>query len=438
MCRRLLLLVSLSTLFATVRLFADPVGPRAAFLLLDCDGTPQEQRILHAQSGTWIINKTRALANTTGQLVYRIRTGNAVLERFHLRLNRVPYRLEFSGDGQLWELLVSTAGISPSPTQLTTQSVGFTPAQRNAAAATGCAWFRIRPAGSSATLQLYQLRLDILAENLPPEFVQPSVWQQLGFFAPGPLMLLVGVLPVSFVWLRWRTTWRIWSGGAALWVFSVALKFGFALVANSPVYRSLHIALPQSWADLAFWGYVGLLTGVFECGVFLISAPLIKWSRWTWHHAVALGVGFGAIEAMALGLAAVASSTQVDAWAAVTSWSAALVPPLERLLALLVHVTAVVMLVYAFVQRQWRWFWASFVYKSAVDAVAAWLLLSGTPLLSSHWLTEFICFAPFAAVGLLLTFHLKRKWSIKINPPIACASDIDHQPSASQVAARPE
>jgi uncharacterized membrane protein YhfC len=155
---------------------------------------------------------------------------------------------------------------------------------------------------------------------------------------------------------------------------------------------------------------MGLLTGVFECGIFLVVAPLIKRRQWSWHEALSLGVGFGAIEALAVGAAASCSAGQTGAWACLTTWSEALVPAFERLLALLVHVAAVVMILRALVDRKWQWFGVSFVYKTAIDGVAAWLLLSGTSLRSSPWLMEWLCFAPFALIGVLVLLNLRRKW----------------------------
>jgi uncharacterized membrane protein YhfC len=141
-----------------------------------------------------------------------------------------------------------------------------------------------------------------------------------------------------------------------------------------------------------------------------VAAPLIKRRRWSWREALSLGVGFGAIEALGLAVVASLSASQAGAWSCLTGWSEALVPAFERFLALLIHIAAVVMILRALVDRKWPWFGVSFAYKSAVDGVAAWLLLSGTSLRSSPWLTEGICFAPFALIGLLVLLNLRRRW----------------------------
>lgn len=222
-------------------------------------------------------------------------------------------------------------------------------------------------------------------------------------------MFLVGGVPVFIVWRRWRIPWRVWGGGAVLWIVSVALKFSFALVSSGPVYRWLHAALPQSWADPVDWCYLGSLTGVFECGIFLVAARLIKRRQWSWREALSLGVGFGAIEALALGIASVLVC-QAGLWGCLATWSVPLVPAFERLLTLPIHAAAAVMILRALIDRKWPWFWVSFAYKSACDSVAACLNLSGTSLRSSPWLMEWVCVAPFALIGVLVLLNLRRRW----------------------------
>lgn len=406
-----LLLVVLGSLLGRTPLLAAEGAP-SAYLAFACDGVAREQRVLREQSATWIINQTRAFATNLGRVVYRVPVGSAQLERLQLEMNLVPCRLEFSVDGDHWETLISTAGIASNPAQFTTQGVGFTAAQQEASRASGYAWFRIWPAGESPSgiLQLRHFRLDVRGTELPPQFVRPFWWRQFAPCAAGALMVVVGAVPVFIVWRRWRITWWVWGGGAALWAASVALKFIFFWVASGSVNRWLHAGLPQTWAAPAFWCYVGLLTGVFECGIFLVAAPLLKRRQWSWREALSLGVGFGAIEALVVGIAAGLSASPAGDWVYVTTWSEALVPAFERLLALLIHVAAVVMILRALINRKWQWFWAAFVYKSAVDSVAAWLVGSGSSLMSHPWLMEWLCFAPFALVGVLVLLNLRRRW----------------------------
>jgi hypothetical protein len=407
----LLSLLLLCSLPGITPLLAAEAVP-GAFLTFACDGTAREQAVLHEQSTTWIINQARAFAPTTGRVVYRVPVGSAQLESLRIEANLVPYRLEFSGDGERWEILISPAGSGSNPSQYTTQAVSFTAAQREAAGASGYAWFRIRPVGESASeiLQLQYFRLDVRGAELPPQFVRPTWWRRFVPSAGGNLMVVVGAVAVFIVWRRWRISWRVWCGGAALWAVAIALKFGFNLVANGPVNRWLHAALPQTWADPAYWCYVGSLTGVCECGIFLVAAPLIKRRQWSWREALSLGVGFGAIEAVAAGILFSLRASQAGAWGCLTTGAEAMSPAFERLITLPIHAAAAVMILRALIDRKWRWFWVSFAYKSTVDTVAVWLILSGTSLLYSLWLREWLCFAPFAVIGVLVLLYLRRRW----------------------------
>jgi uncharacterized membrane protein YhfC len=254
---------------------------------------------------------------------------------------------------------------------------------------------------------------------MPPDFQHPSRMREIAAGAAGPLMILVGVGAVAAGGLRWRVSWRIWAAGAGLWTVSVALKTLFAVLTKTPVEQGLHAILPPTVANWANWGYLGLLTGIFECGIFLLVAPLLRRRNWTWPQALALGTGFGAFEAVAVGLLVSWGTEAAGIWRDSGAWGNALAPAFERLLALIIHVAAVVMILHAVMTRTWRWFWLGFAYKSAMDVVAAWLLLSGATLMASPWRMEWICFAPFAIAGIVLLFWLRRQWHAVAAMPAA-------------------
>jgi uncharacterized membrane protein YhfC len=388
-----------------------------AFLTFACDGTALEQQFLYDQSATWIVDNTRVLQPSMGSVVYRVPVRGAQMERLDLLLNLLPYRLDFSADGVHWETIVAGGGNPAGPLTFTRRSVGFTPAQCQAARSSGYAWIRLQPAGESNSqfLRLQDFQLIVSDTVLPPHFFRQSWWRQIVSAATGPEMILAGALPILIVWLGWHTRWWIWASGAVLWAVSVALKFAFASLSLQPVYRWLNELLPQSCAGPLYWSYVGLLTGVFECGIFLVIARLIRRREWSWRDALALGVGFGGMEAMALGLPVALTATQSWDWAA--SPLDTLAPAFERLIALFIHVAAVVMILRALIDRSWKWFALSFIFKSAVDSVAGWLLFSGTSLIGFPWRCRLI-FAPFAVLGVLVLFYLRRRWreSASISP----------------------
>ena len=70
-------------------------------------------------------------------------------------------------------------------------------------------------------------------------------------------------------------------------------------------------------------------------------------------------------------------------------WDAdGLAPIVERIATIFVHILANVLIVYGVVARQPRWFWAAFVYKTALDSVAAFAQFWGVNTLGHIWTIE--------------------------------------------------
>lgn len=408
------LLVALSLLLTGSSLSAAETEVNAALVIL-C-GTPQEQTFLREQSDTWVWGQlgvfNRVFSPADGRVVYRLPVGNVRLLRVILKTSLLPYRLEFSADGAHWETLSAALGNVPKSTDFTNNVIDFSDAQRAAARASGYAWFRIQPAGESMSesLQLQYFRLEARGTSFPRQFARLNWEGQIAALAIGPMMILLGVITIGFIHWRWHAKARVWGAGAALWAVSVALKFVFAGLTLPLASLGLHAFLPRSWADLIYWCYAGLLTGIFECGIFLTIMKRLRRTTWTWHEALALGLGFGAMEAVAVGLYSIFATPLGGNDACLTTWPDALSQVFERLITLIFHTAAVVMAMYAVINRRWRWFALSFIYKSAIDTVAAWLLGSGTNLICYAWRMELICLAPFVIPGLLALFYLERKW----------------------------
>jgi uncharacterized membrane protein YhfC len=104
---------------------------------------------------------------------------------------------------------------------------------------------------------------------------------------------------------------------------------------------------------------------------------------------LAFGIGFGATEAIVLGLNTLATmltallapalippDAMQELAAANTLWLN-LMPISERFFTILVHIFAKVLIFYAVATRQARWFWLSFAYMTLIDVAAAWAQLAG-------------------------------------------------------------
>ena len=238
------------------------------------------------------------------------------------------------------------------------------------------------------------------------------------FLLSGIGMILVAAGSVLFWRLRRRSPMSPFLLGAAAWVVSVGLKAGFAIACNRAVQGALDRQLGPAVAGPLFWLYVGLLTGVFECGFVLL---LTRWPRigaYDFDRATAFGVGFGAVEALLLGLAGLGGV--IAAMAAPDKMPKALMdgfalghgvilaPILERLCAVVLHAFACALIILGARRRRWAFFWAAFAYKSLVDAVAAWSQLSFKIDTAAHlWIVEAIGFA-FAIAGVVGRVRLSR------------------------------
>jgi uncharacterized membrane protein YhfC len=246
------------------------------------------------------------------------------------------------------------------------------------------------------------------------------------FFLSGLGMMLVGVVPV--VWYcRGRPALRfaIWAGAAA-WAVAVALKFACAIPLNDPIRQKLDAILPQALAHPLFYVYIGLLTGIFECVVPLFLVVRTRLKTAGWNQAVAFGIGFGAIEAFLLGLGTclpllavlvIGDQLPGDTMEKISGLygpglAGIPLPVIERITALVAHVFAIVLIVHGVRARQIRWFWMSFAYKTAIDAFAAWGVLSFGAKDSIAKLALFEAWvAVFALIGLAGLRGLKPRFA---------------------------
>jgi uncharacterized membrane protein YhfC len=235
--------------------------------------------------------------------------------------------------------------------------------------------------------------------------------------APGLGMILVALGFVVYA-LRRRLGIRFLLLGCLAWVVTVALKFAWAVPLNPGIYAALQSALPAAIATPAFEVYVGALTGVFEVGVTFLAVRFTRLRRVPWASALAFGIGFGAVEALLLGISpltaglialfapATFTPVQLESIAAAANPFLALAPVWERFFTIWVHILSNLLVFYAVAVHQARWFWLAFAYKTVLDAVAAYAQLSG--LVSGENLTGIWIIEGFVAV-----FGLAGIWGVR-------------------------
>lgn len=217
---------------------------------------------------------------------------------------------------------------------------------------------------------------------------------------PGFLAAAVGVGAAAWWQRRSRAGFSTQAIGGAVWAGAVALKFAWALPMNAVIHRALPSLVGTRVAEPLFWLYIGLLTGVFEVGATLAVVRFTRLRHAERAEALTFGVGFGAAEAVVVGLAATVPvalmllapsvlphatrEALARAYGGSVSVAAVVFPPLERASTLVFHVVTGALVIHGFrVGRPWAWFGVAFAYKSAVDAIAAWAILS-LGVASSH------------------------------------------------------
>lgn len=217
---------------------------------------------------------------------------------------------------------------------------------------------------------------------------------------PGLGMILVAIAFIIYS-LRKGGTWSYLGLGALAWAVTVAIKMLIALVANSPIYQALYN--PDSlWApgSILFYLYIGALTGLTEVLLTWLVLRYTRLGRAPWNKALAFGVGFGAFEALLLGLGSLLGmlvgllAPQTLPAAAMGSMVQAnnllfdLAPIVERIATIFVHILCNVLLFYGVVTLRSRWLWVSFAFKTLLDSVAGFAQLWGVGTVERIWIIE--------------------------------------------------
>jgi uncharacterized membrane protein YhfC len=247
----------------------------------------------------------------------------------------------------------------------------------------------------------------------------PEVHFQVQPISPIVLLPGIGMILVALVFFGYalsrRLGFRYLVLGCIAWVVAVTFKFAWALPFNTPIYQALTGGLPAAFGQFIFYIYVGALTGVFEVALVWLFLRYTRFGNVSWAKALAFGIGFGALEALLLGLSSLSTSLTAllapdqfppDALAQLALASNilfGLAPIVERAATILVHIFSNVLLFYGVQTRQARWFWAAFFYKTALDSVAAFAQFWGVNTLARIWTIE----------GVIILFGLFSWWGIR-------------------------
>ena len=248
-----------------------------------------------------------------------------------------------------------------------------------------------------------------------------------------PLFLLqgIGMIAVAlFSVLYWKRrgevpfVFFVWGGLS--WLAAMVLK-SVAASQTPQIINFLRDVAPVYIADPLLWLYIGLLTGVFECGVALFFIRFVQRLRSaTWNEALGFGLGFGGFEALLLGIYSFVivlliivipeqlppelldlTETQNASFLAIP------LPIIERGIVIMLHAFSSVLIIYALQRKEWIWFWLSFLYKTAMDTIAGYIQITygvQNLTLKGAWLAELILI-PFALIGIWGLLVFQGRWS---------------------------
>lgn len=148
-------------------------------------------------------------------------------------------------------------------------------------------------------------------------------------------MIVVAIIAILFYRKRSRAAYMFFAFGGAVWAAAIGLKVVLDLTVTPAISNSLYTSFDPGGYLVAIGLYVGLRTGFFECGFTYIALR----GRWlegiTLRDAMAFGVGFGATEALFLGILTLAGMLITEPEASVLLVPAAII---ERVFVIFVHV----------------------------------------------------------------------------------------------------
>jgi uncharacterized membrane protein YhfC len=249
----------------------------------------------------------------------------------------------------------------------------------------------------------------------------------------GCLVILL-TIGITLLWKKYiRAQWRWLLVGAGVWFVGVIFKFVAAYFANAPILELIKSILGNTGYLVIGSSYIGLLTGVFEIGMTLVFALMIKKMYENAQNALSIGLGAGLIEALLIGFASIGNylmvimgtphtDTIMNAMtrAATVTPLLVVVSPVERIIAILCHTSSRMLVLSALAQHRQRLFWTGFLILSVIDAIAGYFHLSGLLNKISTWWIELLLI-PFAIISIPIIRWCLRNWrrtDTKTQPPM--------------------
>lgn len=226
--------------------------------------------------------------------------------------------------------------------------------------------------------------------------------------------------------IYWRRKTNVGYGfflyGATVWVISIIIKVAMDMSITTPLRDWVFVGYGFLATFVFLILYLGLRTGFLESGLSYLAVLKTELKKMNFKKAIAFGIGFGAVEALVIGLssftnilifilypemigmipleqqALVLSSLNMSSWVIFA-------PIIERLSALFIHIFSTVLVVLSVKSKKLRYLWYSILFKAFVDGLVPILVFSlDTTILINVYLIEI----PIIILGLFSYFGIKR------------------------------
>lgn len=241
----------------------------------------------------------------------------------------------------------------------------------------------------------------------------------------GLLMIALPIALAVFLRRKYHLSWRLWWLGGITFVISQIVHIPFNLLWLNPSLNRLgDTTLPEPVPLILTALALGLSAGLFEeISRYVMYRWWAKDAR-SWAKGLLTGAGHGGIEAIILGILVLLTFLQLLAirntnlstlvppeqlelaiaqvnayWSA--DWSMTLLGAVERLFAIIFHLSASVLVLQVFIRKQIRWLVLAIVWHALLDASA---------VVAAHYLNFYqielvIGIFAFFSLGILIRLH---------------------------------
>lgn len=217
----------------------------------------------------------------------------------------------------------------------------------------------------------------------------------LTYLANGLIMVIIPILLAVFLIKKFKLPLRLWWIGAATFILSQVGHIPFNAGLTALFANGILPAPPENWQLIFNAVVLGLSAGLWE-EVFRYFAYRF-WAKdaRSWDRGLLLGAGHGGVEAIFLGLLVLVNyvamvllkdanltamvpagqmelaQLQMNAyWSA--PWYATLLGAVERLFAVIFHLSASILVLQVFLRKQIRWLWLAIGWHAFLDALAVY------------------------------------------------------------------